>query len=246
MKIRVKKKTYKIRPWAEFVIYTLCICIVFLCIFPFVKERDSDDPNCNLPYSSIVIDAGHGAMDSGTIGADQTLEKDLTLKYAKELGKQIQAINPNFKVYYTRTDDTLDWVKDDSQQFEVDDLNGRTQFANDIRPEFFISLHFNALSDPSVYGYSGYIQSDDTIMQEIYRSIEKNLSKNKYSKSLSFHTEEEKILQLVEWVESHTMLLEVGFISNPDELAQLKTNETRTMICKSIAKAYCDQLEKMY
>lgn len=245
MKIKIKNKTYKLRPWAEFVLYALCIGIVFLCVLPFVKDRDPKNPNSNQPYSTIVIDAGHGSIDSGTIGTDQTLEKDMTLKYAKELGKQIQAINPNFKVYYTRTNDTLDWVEDDSPQFELDDLNGRVKFSNDIRPDFFISIHFNAISDASVHGYSGFIKTDDEIMQNIYNSIDTNLQKNNWSKNLGIHTTAERPLHLVEFTEGHSMLFEVGFLSSPDELSQLKEKETQSMICKAVAKAYCDQVEKM-
>ena len=246
MKFKINNKTYRLRPWVKVVLLFICAILVFFCIKPFLGHSGNENPNSDKPYSSIVIDAGHGGPDVGAIALsdNQVYERDLALEYAKELGKQIEAINPNFKVYYTRTGKEIPWVEDDSPQFELDDLNGRTKFANDIRPDFFISIHFNSNEDTSVHGYTGFIKSDDTVMKEVFQSIEKNLSANNWSQSLEVHTNEEYSLQLVDYIKGHTMLYEVGFLSNEEELKKLQDPENRVMITKAIAKAYCDQIEK--
>jgi N-acetylmuramoyl-L-alanine amidase len=60
-----------------------------------------------LKISRIVIDAGHGGKDTGTIGPHGLMEKDLCLDVALRLGKQIEQKLPGAEVIYTRKDDTF-------------------------------------------------------------------------------------------------------------------------------------------
>jgi N-acetylmuramoyl-L-alanine amidase len=96
----------------------------------------------------IVIDSGHGGKDPGTIGNfARTKEKNLTLSYAKELGKQL--INTKrYKVYLTRDDDRFI------------PLRKRVEFARKKKADLFISLHANAISDDEISGFSIYTLSE--------------------------------------------------------------------------------------
>ncbi|MES2961064.1 MAG: N-acetylmuramoyl-L-alanine amidase [Pseudomonadota bacterium] len=96
----------------------------------------------------IVIDSGHGGKDPGTIGTfARTKEKNLTLSYAKELGKQL--INTKrYKVYLTRDEDNFI------------PLRKRVQIARKKKADLFISLHANAISDSGVAGFSIYTLSE--------------------------------------------------------------------------------------
>jgi N-acetylmuramoyl-L-alanine amidase len=98
--------------------------------------------------SVVVIDSGHGGKDPGTIGNfARTKEKNLTLSYAKELGKQL--INTGrYKVYLTR----------DSDNFIP--LRKRVEIARRKKADLFISLHANSISDHSVTGFSIYTLSE--------------------------------------------------------------------------------------
>ena len=96
----------------------------------------------------IVIDSGHGGKDPGTIGTfARTKEKNLTLSYAKELGKQL--INTKrYKVYLTRDDDNFI------------PLHKRVKIARKKKADLFISLHANAIADSQVAGFSIYTLSE--------------------------------------------------------------------------------------
>jgi N-acetylmuramoyl-L-alanine amidase len=80
----------------------------------------------------IVIDAGHGGKDPGTIGVGGTKEKDVTLAVALELGKLIEKTMKDVKVVYTRKDDTFI------------ELYRRTQIANEAGGKLFVSIHCNS------------------------------------------------------------------------------------------------------
>lgn len=80
----------------------------------------------------IVIDAGHGGKDPGTIGVNKTREKDVTLAIALKLGALIEKNLKDVKVVYTRKDDRFV------------ELYRRTQIANEANGKLFVSIHCNS------------------------------------------------------------------------------------------------------
>jgi N-acetylmuramoyl-L-alanine amidase len=97
-----------------------------------------------LKIGRIVIDAGHGGHDTGTIGPSGLMEKDLCLDIALRLGKAIQENLPGTEVHYTREDDTFV------------PLENRTALANQVRADLFISIHANSSRDRSARGVETY------------------------------------------------------------------------------------------
>jgi N-acetylmuramoyl-L-alanine amidase len=97
---------------------------------PFEQNLDRERNRWKLDV--VVIDAGHGGTDPGTIGVTGTKEKDVTLGVAMKLGRLIQKELPDVKVVYTRTTDTFV------------ELYRRGQIANQAGGKLFISIHCNA------------------------------------------------------------------------------------------------------
>jgi len=97
-----------------------------------------------LKISRIVIDAGHGGYDTGTVGPHGLMEKDLCLDVALRLGALIQQRLPGAEVIYTRRDDTFI------------PLEERTKIANEAKADLFISIHANSSPDASARGVETY------------------------------------------------------------------------------------------
>jgi N-acetylmuramoyl-L-alanine amidase len=97
-----------------------------------------------LKIGRIVIDAGHGGHDTGTIGPTGLMEKDLCLDVALRLGKIIQQRLPGADVVYTRSDDTFI------------PLEERTHIANEAKADLFISIHANSSHDHGARGIETY------------------------------------------------------------------------------------------
>jgi N-acetylmuramoyl-L-alanine amidase len=97
-----------------------------------------------LKIGRIVIDAGHGGHDTGTIGPTGLMEKDLCLDVALRLGKIIGQKLPGADVVYTRSDDTFI------------PLEERTQIANEAKADLFISIHANSSPDHGARGVETY------------------------------------------------------------------------------------------
>jgi N-acetylmuramoyl-L-alanine amidase len=97
-----------------------------------------------LKVGRIVIDAGHGGHDTGTVGPNGLMEKDLCLDVALRLGKLIEQGLPGAEVVYTRSDDTFI------------PLEQRTIMANAAKADLFISIHANSSPDSSARGVETY------------------------------------------------------------------------------------------
>ena len=97
-------------------------------------------------HKVIVIDAGHGGKDPGTIGVNKIKEKDVTLAVAKSLASSLSK-HPDFSVYLTRNKD------------EYISLRGRIAIAQKKEPDLFISIHADSAPRLTAKGMSIYALS---------------------------------------------------------------------------------------
>ncbi len=95
----------------------------------------------------VVLDAGHGGIDTGTSSADGLHEKDLVLDVVQRVKKALQA-RGRYKVYLTRDDDT--YIP----------LGQRVRIARSYDADLFVSIHADSNPNPSVYGASVYTLSE--------------------------------------------------------------------------------------
>jgi len=108
-----------------------------------------------LGVQTIMIDAGHGGSDSGTIGTMGTMEKDITLDIAKRLKARILRTG-KYRVEMTRDDDSKI------------SLNKRVDLARDAKADLFISIHLNYLPHKPINIIETYYfgtSSDDTVLR---------------------------------------------------------------------------------
>ena len=118
----------------------------------------------------VVIDAGHGGKDSGTIGRF-TKEKDITLSIALKLGKIIEENIKDVEVIYTRKKDIFI------------PLNKRAEIANKAKADLFISIHCNGGAKHTVKGTETYVMgvhSSDENLEVAKRENSAILLENNY------------------------------------------------------------------
>jgi len=103
----------------------------------------ADNLRVHVPRFRIVLDAGHGGWDLGTVGRKGLLEKDLVLDVVERLGNLIES-RLGAEVVYTRQDDT--YIA----------LEKRAEIANQSQADLFLSIHANYSSDASARGVETY------------------------------------------------------------------------------------------
>ncbi|MFN3229785.1 MAG: N-acetylmuramoyl-L-alanine amidase [Asticcacaulis sp.] len=111
-----------------------------------VQVLDTPEPRKRSGKRIVVIDAGHGGKDPGTLGADSP-EKDVTLSAARTLKAKLERTG-RFTVVMTRETDAFIA------------LDSRVRIARQANADLFISLHADAAADPNTRGASIYTLSD--------------------------------------------------------------------------------------
>ncbi len=213
-----------------------------------------------LKIGRIVIDAGHGGHDTGTIGPSGLMEKDLCLDVALRVGKLIQQRLPAADVIYTRDDDTFI------------PLDRRTEIANEAKADLFLSVHANSSPDHQARGietyYLNFTGSSDAMevaarenalsgnavhdLQDIVNKIARN-EKIEESRDLA-GTVQDSLANRVEGVNRGdksrgvrkapfvvliganmpSVLAEISFISNPSDEQWLKKPESRQKVAEGL------------
>jgi N-acetylmuramoyl-L-alanine amidase len=214
-----------------------------------------------LKIGKIVVDAGHGGHDTGTIGPNGLMEKDLVLDVALKLGKLLEE-RLGAQVVYTREDDTFI------------PLETRTAIANKEKADLFISIHANSSSDASARGvetyYLNFTSSADALevaarensvseksIHELQDLVKKIALKEKIEESREFAVDVEKSLYgglgarnsglkdrgvkkapfiVLIGANMPSILSEISFVSNPSDEKKLKTGDYRQRIADSLYK----------
>ena len=118
--------------------------------FPEISKNPTVEDKqlrAHVPKLRIVVDAGHGGWDMGTVGQQGLLEKDLALEIAQRLGVLLEQ-RLGLEVIYTRTDDTFV------------PLGRRAAIANQVGADLFVSVHANYSSQSTARGVETYYTSN--------------------------------------------------------------------------------------
>ncbi|HRP68429.1 MAG TPA: N-acetylmuramoyl-L-alanine amidase [Turneriella sp.] len=132
----------------------------------------------------IYIDAGHGGKDSGALGYFDVAEKDITLRLARKLYKQLKIDFPQTKVYLTRSRDKFLSLEKRSQ------LANRQLRKKKDAPSFglFVSIHCNSHLSPRVKGFEIYYlaqNSRNKNLRELYLRENNRYEKSAYIRRLT-------------------------------------------------------------
>ncbi|SFB37524.1 N-acetylmuramoyl-L-alanine amidase [Lentibacillus halodurans] len=209
------------------------VVLAFLIQYP-IQKADSTWETWSLPLSgkTIVIDPGHGGVDGGAVGKDDTLEKDIALAVAEKTRDFLQ--QSGALVYLTREEDT-DLADEDTQGLsrrKAEDIRERLQFIHDRDADFFITLHLNALSSEKWHGaqtfYHPKEEKSKHLAEMIQAEIIRNLE-NTSRKSLALNN-----VYLLKHAEVPGALVEIGFLSNEHEREMLKKDSYQEKMAGSI------------
>lgn len=194
------------------------------------KSTDVHTPSDTIPSSfTVVLDAGHGGEDGGAGSADGIVEKDLNLALTLQLGEMLQA--NGIRVIYTRKTDTLLYDKNADYQGrkKVLDMAERLRIAQEAGDCIFVSIHMNTHPLTSCKGLQVWYSENNTesigLAQRIQTNIKALQPQNTRRVKPSNGT-----IYLLRQLECPAILVECGFLSNPEEARQLNDEEYRAQL----------------
>ena len=175
---------------------------------------------------TVIIDAGHGGVEGGTSGENGVLEKELNLDLAKRVNELFKAAGIN--TVMTRDEDRLlyDPLSDYKGRKKILDMQERLRIASKHDNAIFISIHMNSFPEKKYSGLQVYYSNNNTDSERIANAVQKttafyltpaNDRKIKIGKDI----------YLLDRLHIPALLIECGFLSNPEECARLSTEEYR-------------------
>ena len=187
-------------------------------------------------YPTVIIDAGHGGFDGGASVADGTNEKDINLAISLELKTELK--ERGVSVFMIREDDRS--VEDDGlstvRSRKVSDLHNRLNVMANTDNCIYVSIHQNFFEDTRCKGmqvfYSpNFSESSSSLAQYIQNSVTETLQPDNTRLIKPCGTSVYIIYNAVK----PAVLVECGFLSNPEEAQKLKDEEYQHSLAECIA-----------
>ena len=102
--------------------------------------------------TAIIIDAGHGGKDPGSVGINKLQEKDIVLSFSLELKEELKKILPNVDIVLTRDKDTYPTLQ---ERYKIANTAAKIN-TDKSKNALFISVHANASLSPNAKGFEAY------------------------------------------------------------------------------------------
>ncbi|HJZ39359.1 MAG TPA: N-acetylmuramoyl-L-alanine amidase [Bacteroidales bacterium] len=248
------------------------VLTIFIIILFFSENADAQEAENGYKLRTVVIDAGHGGKDPGSLG-EKTTEKEVVLAVALKVGKYIENNLPDVRVIYTRKTD------------EFIPLHQRAEIANTNKADLFISIHANGNTNSHVTGTESLVlglhragenfevakkENSVILLEEDYSTKYEGFDPNSPESYIIFSLMQnlyfEQSINMAALVQDQFrdraqrkdrgvkqqgllvlartsmpgILVETGFITNPDEEQYLNSEEGQDLIASAIFRAFRD------
>lgn len=206
--------------------------IILICIFFSIISISKVYAIINsytLLGKTIYIDPGHGGRDSGAVYKN-IYEKDINLTISKKIEKYLTAKGAT--VYLTReTDKDLSVSTKNKKR---NDLTNRAVLINKSNPDMYISIHLNYISNSKWKGLQVFYNNKNKENELIATSITNYLKENS---SNIREPKKENIYYMYKQITVPGVLIELGFLSNPNDRYRLTKDEYQEKLAISIANS---------
>lgn len=183
---------------------------------------------------TIIIDAGHGGEDGGATSCTGVLESAFNLEIALRLDDLMHLIGYDTKMIRT-TDISVYTEGTTIAAKKVSDLKQRVKIVNETEGALLVSIHQNTFSDSRYSGAQVFYSKEEgasrlaSAMQTLFTSC---INPGSHRKSKPAEG-----VYLMEHIEPQGVLVECGFLSNPEEEAKLRSIDYQQKICCVIASS---------
>lgn len=178
---------------------------------------------------TVVIDAGHGGTDPGSIGYMSKMpEADLNLQISKMLEEKLK--KAGIMVVMTRSDEN-GLAEGRGKKFKKEDMRLRKELIKDVRPNMVISVHHNSYTNHKLRGAQVFYDKTSEISKQIAECIQKEFINSLEHSNKSTSPGDYFMLKCTS---APSVIVECGFISNAEEEQLLLTKEYQEKIVNAI------------
>ncbi|MBQ8510687.1 MAG: N-acetylmuramoyl-L-alanine amidase [Clostridia bacterium] len=183
----------------------------------------------------IIIDPGHGGMDGGAVGVDGTLEKEINLSVAKKLAALLRY--SGYECVLTREDDRMLVDEDVKTHRKMHDLKNRVALAGEYDEPVFVSIHMNNFSKSAYSGLQVWYSKNTPESEQLATYIQTyahTFLDPFNNRSIKAAT---SAIYVLDRIQTPAVLVECGFLSNPEECAKLSGEDYQNQLAVTIWSA---------
>lgn len=233
----------------RFFVGFLCVCFLTVGSVFFSDSVNSFNVlslslNVNNGYTSdegvIIIDAGHGGFDGGAVASDGTVEKDLNLAIALKLDALLRA--SGFKTVLVRSTDKATNDPADGEKAKVSDIKNRLKLMNKYPNGIFVSIHMNKYSTTQPHGAQVFFSNFEG-SQDLAKLLQSSVATHVQTDNKRVIKPTTKDIYLLSHATVPSVIVECGFLSNPDDLKNLKDPDYQLRIAISLSYGIIEYIE---
>ena len=181
---------------------------------------------------TIIIDPGHGGVDGGATSYSGVLESKINLDIALRLNDMMRLLGIH-TIMIRETDRSVYTEGETIAQKKASDLRERVRIANETTNALVVSIHQNTFPDGKYWGAQVFYPRTNG-SKDLADLMQKQLNMNLMPDN-NRQAKEAKGIYLMEHIQNIGILLECGFLSNPQEEALLRSEEYQKKLCAVIA-----------
>ncbi len=217
------------------IILLIVVTVFFFCFSAYSKSYGYKnallETNADLQRrKTLIIDAGHGGIDPGAV-ANGLIEKDLNLAIAKKLSSFLSLSGVDLVL--TRTDDTLLGSGDTVRAHKSADLRARLEMLEKTENALLVSIHINKFTSSGVHGLQTFYADDTADSESLAGCIQEAARLLDKDNKRQIKPDDDNIYILSNATKT-AVLIECGFISNPDEAKLLSSEEYQSKLAFAI------------
>lgn len=210
------------------------------CLIMNVGEKTVVSDNTKSAKYTVVVDSGHGGIDPGKVSADGIYEKDINLAIAIKLRDELE--KQDCQVVMTRESD--EGLYDDSaSNKKMSDMKKRIEIMNGCNPDLIVSIHQNSFSDTISKGAQVFYQATSESGKALAELLQ-GVLKEQIDPDNNRQCKANNDYYLLQHSDATMVIVECGFMSNPDEAASLQSEEYQSKIAVAIAGGVIQYLEQ--
>ncbi len=187
----------------------------------------------------IVVDAGHGGFDSGKVGINDALEKEVNLAIAGKLKALLE--EKGIRVVMTRESDNglYDEQEENKKQ---QDMKRRCTMINESGAAAAVSIHQNSYTEESAHGPQVFYYATSIKAQDLAAQLQESLN-TKLEIDRPRKIKANDTYYLLQKTAVPTVIVECGFLSNAEEAAKLVTEEYQQRVAEAVCEGVVQYLE---
>jgi len=214
-------------------IFLSILLVIFLFTIQDVKLSSSTQISTDNNLV-IIIDAGHGGVDGGAVSEDGTNEKDINLEISLKLNEILTIMGFDTKMVRTTDVSIHNLDAETIRQRKNSDLKNRKSLMDEIENCIYVSIHQNKFSDERIWGAQTFYSPNNNESKVLSEFIQTEIVKHIQPTNKRVVKKSGTNIYILYNATKPAVMVECGFMSNKNELFQLKDENYQSQMAFSI------------